>query len=124
MANEHEEALRTDPVKLLEMRIGQILQTLIERGFEPPLVMVMVGVNGAVFVNQYSLADEETWELTVIFQPGEGVMLFPVSIMITDSKGDSAHAVTRQHGELDSVHVATRQHGEPTWASGLTGRGH
>jgi hypothetical protein len=90
------------------------LHACLEHGFLPPLYVCAVRVNDAVMAVRYAYTpDAESMEATVLAahapEPRYG---FPITMMITDIKGNAVRVVMPRH---DDGHCADRpERGQPT----------
>jgi len=78
-------------------QITAILTACLERGFELPLCLCVVGVNGAVLAVRYALKEDAGMDCEVLAQHvPEPVFLLPINMMITDAQGEAARVVIAQ----------------------------
>ena len=86
--------------------LGQILSDLLEKGFEPPLHAVNVGVNGAMLYSKFEWADDgeglDTTFLAEHYPDGETVgFMTPIMCMIVDRTGQAAKIEIGKDGGVD-----------------------
>ena len=77
-------------------KIAAILRDCLHRGFDPPLHMCLVGVNGAVLAMRCNVVqshgevtDMNAEVLAEHYTEDQGFQ-FPINMMITDARGEAA----------------------------------
>jgi len=71
-------------------QLAEVLRTLLDRGFAPPLVVTAVGANGSVLVMRMTLGDEGSLNGKVVAEETDGRFLMPTNILLVDAKGEAA----------------------------------
>jgi hypothetical protein len=80
------------PGPRFEDLIDSFLNHALSAGFQPPLILVVVSVNGFVSAVRYVLGDNGNWEATLLTQGNEPPGVFPVNMCIFDSAGKMVNA--------------------------------
>lgn len=90
---------------LLSEKLSEILETLINKGFTPPLYCAAISTNGSIMTFQYEFAQDGTLDMKLISSHSpEGQFTIPVNIMFVDKKGDAARVIIEKSGEYQILH--------------------
>ena len=81
----------------LTQAMAECLQTLLGEGFEPPLHVAGVAINGSAFLATY-LVGEESLVAQFRLEP-DGDFQPPVNMMFVDSRGEAARLVMKTSGK-------------------------
>ena len=79
-------------------QLGEMLLECLQRGFELPLYLCVIGVNGAVLVIRYTPGeDQEGLKCEALTQaiPAQGFRV-PLNIMISDTTGKAVRVVVER----------------------------
>jgi hypothetical protein len=85
-----------DPAQLTE-----ILETLLEKGFAPPIFLAGIAVNGEMFLGEYRESPSGSgldFELLAQHSP-DHAFLTPMNMMFVDRRGEAARVVIRRDGD-------------------------
>jgi hypothetical protein len=87
-------------------QMAEVIQTLLARGFQYPLYLSAVAVNGQVLVMRYAQTQDDAIEVTTLAEHDEAPgFVLPINLMITDRRGAAARVVIRRP---DAWHFAER----------------
>jgi len=85
-------------------QLGAILSQLLARGFETPIHLAALGVNGSVIACRYTAADEGTLDAKVIAQHIErGSFVLPINLVFVDARGEAARVVFARDGSVETM---------------------
>jgi hypothetical protein len=77
----------------------RILNTLRAQGFQLPIHVAYVAVNGAMMAFTYQAVEgDETWSCTVRFSD-EANMVLPINMMYVDARGEAARVTLETDGQ-------------------------
>ncbi len=77
----------------LSEALGESLREMIERGFEPPLWVAVISINGCTLTFRYDAdADPSTGGLspTLLTSHASEALRLPINVMFVDSRGEAA----------------------------------
>lgn len=83
----------TDEIDAVGNVFSEILSNLVDQGFELPLVVAAIAVNGSVSVARFARSPEGVAVQVLANHIEGGGFQTPVNIMVTDSNGDAARVV-------------------------------
>lgn len=93
---------KTDQVDL-SLKLGRILEDLINRGFKLPFTCVTISCNGSVTVGRYQSSITGTGlDTEIIFDSGK-FSKTPVNLIFVDSEGKAARTVIGKDSSESSL---------------------
>ncbi len=89
----------SEPVDFSPQSFAQILEVVLEHGFEPPLYLTAVAANGHMMhVKLESFVGRGSLKASLLATHGDFFMP-PINIMITDTNGEVANAMLGVKGQ-------------------------
>ena len=89
----------------LKEKLNEILETLMNEGFTPPLYGAAISTNGSIMTFQYEFAQDGSLDMKLISNHcPDGQFSIPVNMMFVDKRGDAARVVIEKSGEYQIVH--------------------
>ncbi len=89
----------SEPVGFSPQSFAQILEVVLEHGFEPPLYLTAVAANGHMMhVKFESFVGRDGLEASLLVSHGDFFTL-PINIMIIDTNGEVANAMIGGEGQ-------------------------
>ncbi|HMK76263.1 MAG TPA: hypothetical protein VK568_08820 [Thermodesulfobacteriota bacterium] len=79
---------------------GQILEILLQNGFEAPLFVAVIASNGAFMIGRYD-EDGENLRWTKLADSNSSELRPPINIMYVDTRGEAARIVIKPTGESE-----------------------
>jgi hypothetical protein len=76
---------------------------LIDYNFELPITWVWIGVNGAFLTGRIERSRWSEELGSVVLSGNPKKIRFPVNAMLVDAKGQAAHVLFKETGEVDGV---------------------
>ena len=80
------------PGPSFEDLVEAFLDHALASGFRPPLIFVVVSVNGFVSAVRYVAGEREKWSSKLLTQSDEPAGVFPVNMCIFDARGKVVNA--------------------------------
>ena len=82
------------PFDLSRQFITQILEVVLEHGFEPPLYVTVVATNGhMMYIKFEPFVERDGLEASLLATHGEDFFPLAINIMVTDANGKAVHVV-------------------------------
>jgi hypothetical protein len=89
---------------MIEESIRELFKKiLIEFTFQLPISWVWVGQNGGFMTGRIEVSKLTKEPRSVILSGNPKKLKFPVNIMLVDARGDAAHVLLKESGEIDGV---------------------
>ena len=80
-------------------QLADIINACLERGFQPPLYLYAISINGALVAVRYSVSRDSQQgadvEVFAEHYPDPGFVL-PINMMVSDASGEAVRVVLRQ----------------------------
>jgi hypothetical protein len=89
----------------LTQAIAIAIRDCLRDGFEPPLHIAAIGVNGAVRVFRYEADGSSEVAMKVLAEhKTDGTFVTPINVIISDARGEASRWVVRADGTPHMVH--------------------
>ena len=75
--------------------VETLLQRVVDSGLKPPIVVVLVSVNGFVTAVRYQRKADGAWDTSLLVEGSEPKGKYPLNLIFCDSSGQSLVALVK-----------------------------
>ena len=88
----------------LSDKLGEVVRTLLEKGFVAPIRCACITANGSlIYVEYQPRAEGEGLETNVLAEHEVGAYRLPMNVVFVDNEGDAARVLIQPGGERTEI---------------------